>query len=59
MSFVKLGDPNVERGLGTIQWERFGLGKRIFDVTVLGFRKRVDYQLPEDRCAFWQSAPYE
>ena len=59
VSFVKHGDPNVERGPGTIAWDRFGAEKSIVDVTLLGFSKVVDDELPEDRCAFWQSAPYE
>lgn len=59
VSFVKHGDPNVERGLGTIAWDRFGGGKSIVDISLLGFRKAVDDELPDDRCAFWQSAPYE
>ena len=59
VSFVKHGNPNVERGPGTIEWDRFGEGKSIVDTTVGGFRKVVDNELSDERCGFWQSAPYE
>jgi hypothetical protein len=49
----------VERGFGTIEWDRFGGGKSIVDVHLLGFRKVVDNELSEEHCAFWQRAPYE
>jgi hypothetical protein len=59
VSFVKHGDPNVERGPGTIAWDRFGEVKSIVDITHNGFRKVVDEELPDERCGFWQNAPYE
>src|SRR5271154_3445614 len=37
ISFVKHGDPNVERRRGTIQWHLFGEEKRIVDTILLGF----------------------
>jgi len=58
ISFVKHGDPNVERGSGTIGWPLFGSGKAIIDITLAGFSQTSDDELPNDRCAFWQPAPY-
>ena len=58
ISFVKHGDPNVERRRGSIQWHLFGEEKRIVDTTLLGFWGVKDYQLPEHECGFWQSATY-
>jgi hypothetical protein len=58
ISFVKHGDPNVERGSGTTEWPIFGKDKRIVDVTLLGFWGLKDHQLPEDECHFWQNAIY-
>jgi hypothetical protein len=58
ISFVKHGDPNVERQAGTIEWGLFGNGKSIVDLTLPGFSATSDGQHPEDRCGFWQTAPY-
>ena len=58
ISFVKHGDPNVERRRGTIEWHLFGKEKRIVDVTLLGFWGVKDNQLSEDYCRFWQTATY-
>lgn len=58
ISFAKHGDPNVERQAGTIEWGMFGSGKGIVDLGLDGFSGTSDNQLPEDRCGFWQTAPY-
>ena len=58
ISFIKHGDPNVERGAGTIEWSTFGNGKGIVDLTPAGFAQTTDNELPDDRCGFWQNAPY-
>ena len=58
ISFVKYGNPNVERAGGTVLWSLFGNGKNIVDVTPFGIYQTTDNQLPDDRCAFWQPAPY-
>jgi len=58
ISFVKRGDPNVEKQRGTIGWPKFGKDKRIVDATLMGLWEMMDHQLPEDKCRFWQSAPY-
>jgi cholinesterase len=58
ISFVKNGDPNVERGPATVQWPLFGSGKNIVDLSLTGFTVTVDDDLPTERCGFWQSAPY-
>jgi hypothetical protein len=58
ISFVKYGVPNVERGSGTVAWPLFANEKSIIDTTPFGFEVTTDNELPEDRCAFWQPAPY-
>lgn len=58
ISFVKDGNPNIERSGGTVAWPVIGPGKRIVDVTPFGFDVTTDDELPEDRCEFWQSAKY-
>ena len=58
ISFAKHGDPNVERGPGTVQWPLFGSGRNIVDLDLTGFSVTTDDELPSDRCGFWQSAPY-
>lgn len=58
ISFAKHGDPNVERQSPTVEFPVFGTNKNIVDLTLLGFSKTTDSELPSDRCAFWQPAPY-
>jgi len=58
VSFVKYGDPNVERGPETIAWDRFGEKKNIVDTTLHGFRRALDNEVSDLRCGFWQRAPY-
>lgn len=59
VSFVKHGDPNVERRLGTVEWPLFGNKDTIVDVTPSGFSVlQTDDEISEERCKFWQSAPY-
>jgi Carboxylesterase family len=58
ISFAKNGDPNSERTAGTVEWPLFGENKNIVDLSLTGFQVTTDSELPDDRCAFWQSAPY-
>lgn len=58
ISFIKHGDPNVERRPGTIKWDIAGQDIRIVDLRWEGFQKDVDDQVDEERCAFWQRAEY-
>ena len=58
ISFVKHGDPNIERRAGTVEWPLFGNEDTIVDITPLGFSVERDAQISQERCKFWQSAPY-
>jgi hypothetical protein len=58
ISFIKHGDPNIERRPGTIEWDIAGKDIRIVDLRWEGFQRDVDDQVDEERCAFWQRAEY-
>jgi len=58
ISFVKHGNPNIERRNGTVAWPIFGSEKTIVDTTIFGFDVTTDDELPEDRCGFWEPALY-
>jgi hypothetical protein len=58
VSFAKHGNPNVERRAGTVEWPLFGNKNTVVDITPLGFSVESDAQISEERCKFWQSAPY-
>lgn len=58
LSFVRHGDPNIERRPGTVEWPLFGDANRVVDVTPLGFSVVGDQEISMERCKFWQSAPY-
>ena len=57
ISFVKYGTPNA--GGGPIYWPPFGTqGEILLMEDILPFRIAVDDQVPANRCAFWECAPY-
>lgn len=58
VSFVKHGDPNVERRHGTVEWPLFADNNTIVNVNPLGFSVVTDDEISEERCEFWQRAPY-
>lgn len=58
ISFIKYGDPNVDRRLETIHWDVTGDDMRIIDLRWDGFISDVDDQVDEERCRFWQRAEY-
>ena len=43
---------------GSVPFPLFGNAENIVDVSLGGFSQTTDDELPEDRCAFWQPAPY-
>ena len=57
-SFVKHGDPNIERRPVTVEWPLFGDTNMIVDVGPSGFSVVGDREISVERCKFWQSAPY-
>ena len=57
-SFAIHGDPNTARMSGSVPFPLFGSSENIVDVSLAGFAETTDDELPEDRCAFWQPAPY-
>ena len=58
ISFIKHGDPNVERRLEAIPWECASENMAIVDLRWDGFTWDIDDQMDEERCAFWQRAEY-
>jgi len=58
ISFAIHGDPNTARMSGSVPFPLFGSSENIVDVSLAGFAETTDDELPEDRCAFWQPAPY-
>jgi hypothetical protein len=58
ISFIKHGDPNVERTGKTIPWGYTGEEMRIVDMRWNGFILDVDDQVDGERCGFWQRAEY-
>jgi carboxylesterase type B len=58
ISFIKHGDPNVERRPGTIPWRTTGAGINVLKMEWDGFSWTEDDQVPSDRCGFWQRAEY-
>jgi carboxylesterase type B len=58
VSFIKHGNPNVQRREETIRWETAGEDIRIVDLRWEGFKWVEDDQVDAERCAFWQKAEY-
>jgi len=59
ISFIKHGDPNVERDIETtIPWRRAGENMEVVNMQLKGFERDVDEQMDAKRCAFWQRAEY-
>ena len=58
VSFIKHGDPNVQRGLETVPWEHSGDEMRILDLKWDGLTWDIDDQVDAERCSFWQRAEY-
>jgi carboxylesterase type B len=58
ISFIKHGNPNVQRREETIPWESAGEDMKIVDLRWEGFKWDVDEQVDAERCAFWQNAEY-
>jgi hypothetical protein len=58
ISFIKHGDPNVERRQETIPWETTGDRLEMVDLRWDGFIWGEDDQVDEERCGFWQRAKY-
>ena len=58
VSFIKHGDPNLERKRGTIEWGVAGNDMSIVDLRWEGFQWEFDDQVDAERCAFWQRAEY-
>jgi hypothetical protein len=60
LSFVKYGDPNTGRDPSTPEFKQFGTSKYYIELKGNSFTLlEPDTELPDDRCAFWQPAPYE
>jgi hypothetical protein len=58
ISFVKHGDPNVEKLNGAMRWEPAGEKMEILDFRYDGIVWDEDDQVPEKKCSFWQRAEY-
>jgi carboxylesterase type B len=58
ISFIKHGDPNIERRPETIHWGVAGEDIKIVDLRWEGFSWKVDDQVDQGRCGFWQRADY-
>jgi len=59
VSFVKYGSPNYPQTPPIVPFPIFGKAKDIVEITwIEDFYVTQDNKLPEDRCNFWQSAPY-
>ena len=57
-SFVKTGDPNSGSGVGALEWTKFGNQGEVLRMDGAEFKMARDVNVPEDRCGFWQPAPY-
>ena len=58
ISFIKHGDPNVQRRPETIDWPSSGQEMKIVDLRWEGFVWKTDDQVDEDKCSYWQRADY-
>jgi hypothetical protein len=58
ISFIKHGNPNVQRRPETIQWEYAGPHMKMVDLRWEGFQWDTDDQVDASKCGFWQRAEY-